>query len=143
MSNNPSIGGSSPGASSPDASLGDLVSQMSEQTSRLIRDELRLAQAEMTAKGKKAGLGAGLFGGAGLFALYGIGALIAAAILGLAGPLPDWLAALIVGVVLLAIAGIAALVGKREVTQATPPLPTEAVAGVKQDVQALKPGTNQ
>jgi hypothetical protein len=132
----PSSGGSS------DASIGELVSQVSEHTSRLIRDELRLAQAEMAAKGKKAGVGAGLFGGAGLFALYGLGALIAAAILGLAGPLPDWLAALIVGVALLAVAGIAALVGKREVSQAAPPLPNEAISGVKQDVQALKPGTN-
>ncbi len=131
------------GGSGAEPSLGDLVGQMSEQTSRLIRDELRLAQAEMTAKGKKAGLGAGLFGGAGLFALYGLGALIAAAILGLAGPLPDWLAAVIVGVALLAIAGIAALVGKKKVSQATPVMPAEAVAGIKQDVQALKPGKNR
>jgi hypothetical protein len=125
-----------------DQSLGDLVSQVSEQTSRLIRDELRLAQLEMTQKGKKAGLGAGLFGGAGLFALYGLGCLIAAAILGLAGPLSPWLAALIVGVILFAVAGCAALVGKKEVAQATPPLPTEAVDGVKQDVHTLKPGSH-
>jgi uncharacterized membrane protein YqjE len=122
-----------------DQSTGDLVSQLTEQTSRLIRDELRLAQLELTAKGKRAGAGAGLFGGAGVFALYGLGCVIAAAILGLAGPLADWLAALIVGVVLFAIAGIAALIGKREVTAATPPIPQEAVQGLKADAQTLNP----
>lgn len=138
---------SRPGASAApdpaaDPSLGDLVGRLSEQTSRLIRDELRLAQAEMAEKGKKAGIGAGLFGGAGILALYGVGALVAAAILGLAGPLSDWLAAVIIGAALLAVAGIGALVGKREVSQATPPLPKEAVSGLKEDVQTLKPGRN-
>jgi uncharacterized membrane protein YqjE len=136
MTNEPSTS-----ATAHDASLGELVSRMSEQTSRLIRDELRLAQLELTEKGKKAGIGAGLFGGAGLFALYGLGCLVAAAILGLAGPVPDWLAAIIVGVILFAIAGVAALVGKREVAQATPPVPQEAVSGLKQDVQTLKSGS--
>lgn len=128
--------------SSVDPSLGDLVSQVSEQTSRLVRDELRLAQLEMTQKGKKAGLGAGLFGGAGLFAVYGLGCVVAALVLALAGPLSPWLAALIVGVILFAVAGAAALAGKKEVTQATPPMPTEAVDGVKQDVHTLKPGSH-
>jgi len=114
-----------------DASTGELISQVSEQTSRLIRDELRLAQAELTEKGKRAGLGAGLFGGAGVFAVYGVGALIATAILGLAEAMDAWLAALIVTLVLFVIAGIAALVGKKEISQATPPMPTEAVAGLK------------
>lgn len=125
-----------------DASLGDLVSRMSEQTSRLIRDELRLAQLEMAEKGKKAGIGAGLFGGAGLFALYGLACLVAAAVLALAGPVPDWLAALIVGAALFAIAGIAAVVGKREVSAATPAVPQEAVSGLGKDVQTLKSGSN-
>ncbi len=129
----------SPREESNDPSLGELVSRMSEQTSRLIRDELRLAQAEMTAKAKKAGLGAGLFGGAGLMALFGLGALVAAAILALAGPLKDWLAALIIGGALLVVAGLSAIVGKGQVTQATPPLPEEAVAGIKRDVQTLNP----
>lgn len=124
-----------------DASLGELVARMSEQTSRLIRDEMRLAQAEMTAKGKAAGIGAGLFGGAGLFALYGLACLVTAAILGLAGPVPDWLAAVIVGIALFVVAGIAALIGKREVSAATPPVPEQAVQGVKQDVQTLKSGS--
>lgn len=123
-------------------SLGELVSQMSEQTSRLIKDEFRLAQAEMTAKGKKAGLGVALFGGSGLIAAYAVGCLVAAAILALAGPVPDWAAALIVGAVLFAAAGAAALIGKREVTEATPPVPVEAVAGLKEDVTTLKSGTH-
>ena len=117
-----------------------MISLVSEQTSRLVRDELRLARAEMTEKGKKAGLGAGLFGGAGLLALYGLGCVIAAAILALAGPVPDWVAALIVGVALFLVAGVAGLIGKREVSAATPPMPTEAVDGLKHDMQALKPG---
>ncbi len=130
-------------APATDQSVGDLVSSMSEQTSRLVRDELRLAQLEMAEKGKRAGIGAGLFGGAGLFSLYGLGALVAAAILALAGPLSPWLAAVIVAAALFVIAGIAALIGKREVTQATPPVPEEAISGVKQDVQALKPGSGE
>jgi len=124
-----------------DQSLGELVANMSEQLSRLMRDELRLAQAEMTAKAKKAGIGAGLFGGAGLLALYGLGCFVAAAILGLAGPVPDWLAALIVGAALFVVVGIAALVGKKEVTAATPPVPQEAIEGVKTDVGTLKSGS--
>lgn len=123
-------------------SLGELVAQVSEQTSRLVRDELRLAQLELAAKGKKAGLGAGLFGGAGLFAFFGAACLVTAAILALAGPLTPWLAAVLVGAALLIVAGVAALAGKREVTQAGSPVPTEAVAGVKQDVHALKPGSH-
>ena len=99
------------------------MSRLSEQTSQLIRDELRLAQLEMTAKGKKAGLGVGLFGGAGVFALYGLACLVAAAILGLAGPVPDWLAAIIVGARPVRGRRMAAIVGKREVAQATPPTP--------------------
>ena len=126
-----------PGGS--DQSAGDLVSQLTEQTSRLIRDELRLAQLELTAKGKRAGAGVGLFGGAGVFALYGLGCVIAAAILGLARPLPGWLAALIVGIVLFAVAGVAALIGKKEVAAATPPIPQEAVQGLKADARTLNP----
>ena len=129
-----------PAGPPPDASMGELVAKVSEQTSRLLRDELRLAQLEMTEKGKKVGFGAGLFGGAGLFAVFGLGCLVATAILALAGPLTGWLAALLVGLALFVVAGGAALMGKREVKQATPPLPAEAVEGVKQDVQTLKPG---
>src|SRR6266702_3429409 len=118
--------------------IGELASRISEQVSRLVRDELRLAQAEVTEKAKKAGIGAGLFGGAGVVALYGVAALVAAAILGLAGPVPDWAAALIVAAVLLAVAGVTALLGRREVTRAMPPMPQQAVAGVKQDIRTVK-----
>jgi len=121
-----------------DAAVGELVGQMSEQISRLVRDELQLAQAELKAKGTAAGIGVGLFGGAGIIAGYGLGVLIAAAVLGLATVVDAWLAALIVGVAVLAIAGILALGGKNKVAQATPPVPAGAVEGVKRDVEALK-----
>jgi uncharacterized membrane protein YqjE len=121
-----------------DAGVGELVGQMSEQVSRLVRDELQLAQVELKAKGKAAGIGAGLFGGAGLFAAYGLGVLLAAAVLGLATVVDAWLAALIVGVVVLAVAGVIALVGKKQVSQASPPIPSEAISGAKRDVEALK-----
>jgi uncharacterized membrane protein YqjE len=121
-----------------DASTGELVSRLGEQVSTLIRSELRLAQAELQEKGKRAGIGVGLFGGAGLVALLGAGALVACAILALALVVDAWLAALIVGVVLLAVAGILALVGRSQVQRAGPPLPTEAVEGLKQDIQTVK-----
>jgi hypothetical protein len=121
-----------------DASTAELVQRMSEQVTRLVRDELQLARAELTYKGKKAGLGVGLFGGAGIIALYGVGCLVAAAILGLAAGVPYWLAALIVALVLFIVAGGAAFFGRRQVQEATPPVPTETVEGVKQDIEALK-----
>ena len=91
-----------------DASAGELVKAVSADLSRLVRDEIQLAQTELSAKAKHAGIGVGAFGGAGVLALYGIAVLIAAAVLGLAVALPPWLAALIVGVVVLAIAGVIA-----------------------------------
>jgi uncharacterized membrane protein YqjE len=127
-----------PAASSDEASTGELVSKLSQEVSDLVRNELRLAQVEVSGKAKKAGMGAGLFGAAGITALYGVGVLIATAILALALVLDAWLAALIVGVVLLVIAGIAALLGKKKVSEAGPPVPTETVASVKRDVQAVK-----
>ena len=118
--------------------IGELVAQLSRDMSRLVRDELELAKAELKDKGKEAGIGLGLFGGAGTIAIYGLGALIAAAILGLAVALPGWLAALIVAVVLFAAAAVAALLGKRHVSQATPPVPKQAVEGLQEDLEALK-----
>ena len=118
--------------------IGDLVKRLSEQTSQLVRDEIRLAQLELQEKGKKAGLGAGMFGGAGVVALYGVGALVAAAILALATAVEPWLAALIVAVVLFAIAGILALTGKKQVEQATPPKPERAMASVQRDIDEVK-----
>src|SRR3954454_3624421 len=101
-----------------DKSLGELVQDLSQQTSTLIRQEMRLAQTELTEKGKHAGKGAGMFGGAGVIALYGVGALIAAAILGLATVREPWIAAAAVGAGLLVIAGILALTGKKEIEEA-------------------------
>jgi hypothetical protein len=124
-----------------DASTAQLVQQLTEQSTQLVRDELRLAQAEMTAKAKSAGIGAGLFGGAGLVALYGVGTLIATVILLLALAMAPWLAALIVTVVLFAVAGVAALLGKKQVKEATPPQPEQAIAGVKQDIETVKKGS--
>ncbi|WP_405061771.1 phage holin family protein [Kribbella sp. NBC_01505] len=121
-----------------DQHVGALVSDLTSDMSRLVRDELQLAKAELKDKGKEAGVGIGLFGGAGTIALYGLGALIAAAICGLAVVLPAWLAALIVAVALFAVAAVAALLGKRHVSQATPPIPQRAVEGVHEDIEALK-----
>jgi len=128
--------GSLPAADEP--STGELVSRLSSEVSQLVRDELRLAQLEVGGKAKKAGLGVGMFGAAGLLALYGVGVLIATAILALALAMDAWLAALIIGVVLLAAAGVAALVGKKRVQEAAPPVPTMAVESVKRDVDAVR-----
>lgn len=119
-------------------STGELVSRLSQDISQLVRDELRLAQAEVSGKAKKAGLGAGMFGGAGVLAWFGFGVLLAAVVLALALAMPAWLAALIVAVVLFVAAGVAALLGKRQVSQATPPVPERTVANVKQDVDAVR-----
>lgn len=124
----------------PDQPLGVIVHRLSEQLPELVRSELRLAQAELTEKGKAAGLGVGLFSAAGLLGLFAFGTLIAAAVLALDTALPAWAAALIVAAALLVAAGIAALVGKKEVGGATPAAPERALAGVKQDVAALKGG---
>ena len=121
-----------------DRPLGDLVQELSQETATLVRQEMRLARAELQEKGKHAGVGAGMFGGAGLVALYGVGALIAAAIVGLGTLLEPWLAALIVGVVLLAVAGVVALMGKKQVEQATPPKPEQAMDSVQQDIDTVK-----
>jgi uncharacterized membrane protein YqjE len=119
-------------------STGELVSRLSRDVSQLVRDELRLAQLEVSGKAKKAGVGAGMLGAAGILALYGLGVLIATAILALALAVDAWLAALIVGVVLLAAAGVAALLGKKRVTEAAPPVPERAVENIKRDVDAVK-----
>lgn len=125
-------------SSSDDRSVGELVQQLSQQTSTLIRQEMRLATVELQEKGRRAGRGAGMFGGAGAVALYGAGALIAAAIIGLGTVLEPWLAAVIVGVVLLAVAGVLGLSGKKQVEQATPPLPEQAIESAKRDVDEVK-----
>jgi MFS family permease len=121
-----------------EASLRDLVKQMSEDSSRLIRSEIKLAQAEMSEKAKGMGAGIGGFSVAGLLAFFAIGVLLAAAVLGLATALPAWLSAVIIGVVLLVIAGIAALIARRKVAQASPPVPERTIETVKEDVKEIK-----
>jgi uncharacterized membrane protein YqjE len=121
-----------------DEPLGAVVHRLSEQIPELVRSEIRLAQAELAEKGKHAGIGIGLFSGAGLLALYGLAGLLTTAVIALDLALPLWLAALIVTVALFAAAGVAALVGKKQVSQATPPTPEKAITGAKQDVEAVK-----
>lgn len=121
-----------------EASVRDLVRQMSEDSSRLIRSEIRLAQAEMSEKAKGMGVGIGGFSAAGLLAFFGFGVLLAAAVLGLATVLPAPLAAVIIGVLLMLIAGITALIARRKVAQASPPVPERTIETVKEDVQEIK-----
>ncbi|MGW1465430.1 phage holin family protein [Streptomyces sp. NPDC002308] len=121
-----------------DAPVGALVSQASQQLSQLVRDEMRLAQAEMTQKGKRLGLGGGLFGGAAGVGYLALAALVAAAIAGLATALPVWASALIVGVVLAAVTAGLALKGKKEIALATPPKPERAIDDVKADMAEIK-----
>ena len=122
------------------ASTGELIGQLSEQLTTLVRSEVRLAQAEVTQKAKKLGVGIGLFGGAGVVALLGVGALVTAAILALALVLPGWAAGLIVAAVLFLVAGVLALLGKKDVQQAAPPLPTDTLASVQADIDTVKQG---
>lgn len=121
-----------------DRHTGELVKDLSEQVSRLVRDELRLAQLEMKRKGKQAGLGAGMLAGGGLIAWFGVGCLVACAVIAIAGVVSAWLAALVVGAALLAAAGLSALIGKSRVQKATPPVPTETIGSVKADVEEMK-----
>ncbi|MBE1536417.1 phage holin family protein [Actinomadura algeriensis] len=117
---------------------GELVRQATQQVSDLMRAELRLAVAELKDKGRHAGTGAGMFGGAGLVALYGIGALLTAAIAAIALVLPVWAAALIVGGVLLLVAGLLALMGRGQARRATPAKPERAAQEARQTVAELK-----
>src|SRR5436190_8880168 len=117
-----------------DASTAELGRLATEQGSRLVRDELQLARLEMSAKAKRFGTGAGLFGGAGFVALYGLGVLVATLILLLALVLPAWLAALIVAVVLFAVAGVMALLGRGQFRRVTPATPEQTLDNLKADV---------
>jgi hypothetical protein len=121
-----------------EAGTGELVRQAADQISRLVRDELALARAEMVEKGKRAGTGAGLLGGGGVVALYGVAALLAAIVLGLAEAMPAWLAALIVAVALFAAAGVLAVIGRRQVAQGMPPVPQEAARSVQADIDEVR-----
>jgi Putative Actinobacterial Holin-X, holin superfamily III len=121
-----------------DSSVPELMRQLSDQTVSLVRQEVDLAKAEFAAKGKRAGLGAGLFGGASVFGLYALGALVACAILALSLVMSGWLAALIVAAVLGLIAGVLALVGTKNLKRGVPPSPEETIESVKEDVEWTK-----
>jgi hypothetical protein len=126
-----------------DQSVAELVKNATEQLSELVRQELRLAVAEMKDKGRHAGIGAGMFGGAALIALYGAGAVLIAAIAALALVLPVWASALIIGVALLIVAAVLALTGRNQVTRATPPLPDQTLDNAKQDVSEIAGRTHR
>jgi uncharacterized membrane protein len=126
-----------------DRPTGELVKDLSEEISHLVRDELRLAQLEMTRKGKQAGFGIGLFAGSGGIAVYGLGCLIACAVIAIATVLAAWLAALIVGAALLTVAAVAAVLGKGRLAKATPPVPEETIGSVKADVDEIRERTHR
>jgi len=128
----------SPVRPATDQSTSELVQRASEQLSRLVRDEIALAKAELAEKGKHAGIGVGLFGAAGVLVVYGVAAMFATLIIVLNLFLELWLAALIVTVLLFATAGILALLGKRQVTKAVPPEPKDAIASAKADVDEVR-----
>jgi hypothetical protein len=123
---------------STEESVGVLVSRASEQMAQLVRQELRLAQAEMTQKGKRFGIGGGLFSGAGLMAFLGLEVLVAAAIAAVWLVVPLWAAALVVFGALMLIAAVLALAGKLEFGRAKPAAPRQAMDSVKVDVAELK-----
>jgi Putative Actinobacterial Holin-X, holin superfamily III len=121
-----------------DRSLGELFGKLSNETSTLIRQEMELARAELTEKGKEAGKGAGLFGGAGAVGLLGAGALTAGIILLLDLAIAAWLAAIIVGLIYVAVAAFLGLQGRDRIQRATPPVPEQTVDTVKEDVEWAK-----
>ena len=116
----------------------ELLKEFSDQATTLLRKEIALAKVEVVEKGKTAAVGAGMFGGTGVFGFYAFGALTACAILALATAVASWLAALIVGVVYAGIAGVLALRGKAQVKRAGPPVPEQAVDSTKEDLEWVK-----
>jgi hypothetical protein len=121
--------------------LGDLVKQLANQTSTLVRQEIDLAKAEVTEKGRVAGKGAGMLSGGAVAGLLAAGALTACAILALNRAMADWLAALIVALVLGAVAAVLALQGRNRIKHATPPVPQQTVETLKEDVEWAKTRT--
>lgn len=119
-------------------SVGDLVRRASEELSELVRSELRLARAEMVAKGRRASRGGVLFAGAGVIAFLGLAALVAGGVAGLGIPLPLWAAALVAGGALLLLAGLLALAGKRQASRAVPVQPVLAIDGLRADVEEIR-----
>jgi uncharacterized membrane protein YqjE len=123
---------------SNDRSIGELIGDLSDQLSRLVRTEIELAKAEVTARLQKLGTGAGLLIGAAVVAFYLLGAVIATAIIALSVPFEPWLAGLIVTVFLLLVVALLAWLGIREVKRGAPPTPIKAIEGVQQDIDAVK-----
>jgi uncharacterized membrane protein YqjE len=127
-----------PDVMADEQSTAELLRRLSEQTTELARKEIELAKLELQEKGRKAGIGAGLFGGAGALGFYALGAFTAFLILVLDKAMAAWLAALIVTLVYGAIAGVLALRGRTKVQEATPPVPEQAVETTKEDVEWVK-----
>jgi lipopolysaccharide export LptBFGC system permease protein LptF len=125
-------------ASARERPTAELLKELADQTTTLVRKEIALAKVEVSAKGRQAATGAGMFGGAGLFGVFAFGALTACVILGLATVVAPWLAALIVAVVYAAVAGVLALRGRTRVQRATPPVPEQAVESTKEDLAWVK-----
>lgn len=121
-----------------DRSTAELVSELGQQASRLVRDEIWLAKQEMTRKARQAGMGAGLLGAAAVIAVYAVGAIVFAIIAAFDEAMPLWAAALVTAAILLVLAALAGLLGRSRLRRATPPLPTEAVDSIKQDVATVK-----
>ncbi|MGH2929115.1 MAG: phage holin family protein [Solirubrobacteraceae bacterium] len=119
-------------------SVADLLKQLSDQTTRLARQELELAKVELITKGKRTGIGAGLLGTAGVLGLGALGALIATAILALSLVVAGWLAALIIAGVCGGLAGIMALAGKVSLAKGGPPVPEQTLLTVRQDVEVAQ-----
>ena len=123
--------------------VAELMKELSEQTTRLVHQELELAKLELSEKGKRAGIGAGMFGAAGVVGLYAVGALTACLILALATAVTGWLSALIIAAVYAGVAGALALAAKSKVQQAVPPLPEQATESVKEDIEWTKTRAQQ
>ncbi|MFI6868506.1 phage holin family protein [Nocardia sp. NPDC050406] len=124
-------------------SVAELITETTEQTRRLVRDEIRLAALEMQSKRKRFTVGAGLAGAGSLLAFYGGAILAATLVIALALTLWWWVSGLIVGLALVAIGGILTLAGKKNVEKAIPPLPQEAASGVQHDIAAIKDGSTR
>lgn len=121
-----------------DRPLAELLRDLSDQTSTLVRKEIELAKVELTSKGRRAGAGAGMFGGAGALGFYALGAFTAGLIILLGTAIEPWLAALVVALAYALVAGVLALTGKKQVQRAAPPLPEQATESVKEDLEWTK-----
>ncbi len=139
MTTNAAHGGGPAGS----PSTGDLVNQAAAQISTLVRDELALAKLELAEKGRRAGVGGGLVGGAAVLGWFGLGLLVTLAVVLLDLAWPLWLSILVVMVVVFAAAAVAAFLGRQKLTAAVPPTPTDAVAGVQADVRTVRDAAKQ